>query len=105
MRRWEVAYLSILAVGMAGMEIADISYRMWLERHRAENPPDVFTVADLATPLWMPEYLISLALTFLVFALPYVPFLFWTGAIPDRVLGKKKPVSASGGVRDRELDG
>jgi hypothetical protein len=81
-RRWEVAYLIFLSAAATAV-----------------------AVADLSKPFWNSGYLTSRVLFFIAFALPYVPFLFWTGAIPLGVPGRKKPVSASGGLRDRELDG
>jgi hypothetical protein len=52
-RRWEAAYLSVLAAGVA-----------------------VGTVRGLSNPLLTPADLTSVVLFFTAFALPYVPFLF-----------------------------
>jgi hypothetical protein len=86
-RRWEVAYLGILSVVVA-VEMVTLPYDI---RRGARDFTDLVRVL-------------------LAFGLPFVPFLFGvvgggTGATRVRTPGKKKPVSPSVGVHDRELDG
>jgi hypothetical protein len=85
-RRWEIANLGVLSVGVTAVTVG-----MSLD---VRSGPADFT---------------ALVLFSLAFALPYVPFLFGvvgggTGATLLGAPGKKKPVSVSGGVRDRALD-
>jgi hypothetical protein len=86
-RRWEVAYLGVLSLGVAVRTV-----ELLIEMRS--------TSLDFT----------ALGLFFLALALPSVPFLFGVvsgalGATPLYAPGKKMPVIEWDGVRDRELDG
>jgi hypothetical protein len=91
-RRWEVAYLGFLAVGVAAQTVFIQSVARGSPTLFARGKPADFT---------------ALILFCLIFALPFVPFLFGVvgGAAPLRGPRQKKPVIAPGGAWDRDLDG
>jgi hypothetical protein len=85
-RRWEIAYLGVLSVGVAGVTVG-----MAFDIHFG---PRDFT---------------ALALFSLAFALPYVPFLFGVvgggiGGTLGRAQGEKQPVRVYDRVWERGLD-
>ena len=88
-RRWEVAYLSVLSVGVACIAIDYL----------------------LINVLWPLAELTYVVLVSMAIGLPYLPFLFGAvvGSVTETRLrqGPKKgdAVDASEGVSDRELDG
>jgi hypothetical protein len=90
-RRWQVAYLGFIAVAVAA--------QMVFIQSDVPGSPTVFARGK-------PPDFTALILFSLMFALPFVPFLFRVpSAARLRAPGKKKPASASLGVSDRDLDG
>ena len=90
-RRWELAYLAFLAVGLAAEMV-------WIQSD-GPGTPNLF--ARTRPPDFTAPILFTLA-----FSLPFVPFLFGVAggesdAAQLRTPGKDEPLSASDGVRDR----
>ena len=94
-RRWEVAYLGFVAVGVAAQTV-------WIQSD-VPGYPSFFARSR-------PADFTALILFSLMFALPFVPCLFGVvsrraGATILRAPAKKKPLSSFDGVSDQELDG